>query len=152
MFIVINCLGLPFNGETIKGSSLGGSETAAYYMAKELAAQGHHVSVFTNSEQEGVWDGVKYVYAGHVAENTPLGDRFHIYAENTPHDVLIIQRHPAAFSRNYASKINLWWVHDLAQSRFKDQYLGHMWNIDGILTVGDFYARAEGDGTHVIFI
>jgi peroxiredoxin family protein len=24
--------------------------------------------------------------------------------------------------------------------------------LDGVLTVGDFYARAEGDGTHVIFI
>jgi len=25
-------------------------------------------------------------------------------------------------------------------------------DIDGILTVGDFYARAEGEGTHIIFI
>lgn len=25
-------------------------------------------------------------------------------------------------------------------------------DVDGVLTVGDFYQRAEGDGTHVIFI
>ena len=25
-------------------------------------------------------------------------------------------------------------------------------DLDGVLTVGDFYARAEGEGTHVIFI
>ena len=25
-------------------------------------------------------------------------------------------------------------------------------DLDGVLTVGDFYERANGDGTHVIFI
>jgi peroxiredoxin family protein len=25
-------------------------------------------------------------------------------------------------------------------------------DLDGVLTVGDFYARAEGEGTHVLFI
>jgi peroxiredoxin family protein len=25
-------------------------------------------------------------------------------------------------------------------------------DLDGVLTVGDFYNRAEGEGTHVIFI
>jgi len=34
---------------------------------------------------------------------------------------------------------------DLTEEKLHD-------DIDGILTVGDFYNRAEGDGTHVIFI
>jgi hypothetical protein len=25
-------------------------------------------------------------------------------------------------------------------------------DLDGVLTVGDFYARAQGDGTHLLFI
>ena len=58
MFIVMHCMGLPFNGNTIKEKSLGGSETAAYYMAKELAAQGHKLSLFTNDIDGGVFDGV----------------------------------------------------------------------------------------------
>jgi len=37
MFIVMHCGGMPFNGDTVKTRSLGGSESAAYYMAKELA-------------------------------------------------------------------------------------------------------------------
>ena len=59
MYIVLHVGGLPFNGDTIKRESLGGSETAGYYMAKELAAQGHSVTIFTNSPDEGVFDGVK---------------------------------------------------------------------------------------------
>ena len=141
MFIVMHCMGLPFNGETIKNESLGGSETAAYYMAKELAAKGHRVTIFTNSQEEGEWDGVKYVFAGNATEATPLGERFHFYAENTPHDVLIIQRHPSSFQYDWASKIKLWWVHDLAQVRNDAAVKSNLWNIDGILTVSEFHKK-----------
>ena len=141
MYIVINCLGLPFNGNTIGERSLGGSETAAYYVAKELAAQGHDVTIFTTSQEEGKFDGVNYIHCGQVSEHAPLGENFHFYAESTPHDVLIIQRHPHAFSRKYASRINLWWVHDLAQVRNRNEYSGHLWNIDGILTVSEYHKQ-----------
>jgi len=141
MFIVIHCMGLPFNGATIKSKSLGGSETAAYYMAKELAAKGNRVTLFTNEKEEGEWDGVKYVFAGSPTEQTPLGDRFHFYAENTPHDVLIIQRHPAAFQYGWAAKIKLWWVHDLAQVRNNVSVQSNLWNMDGILTVSEFHKK-----------
>lgn len=141
MFIVIHCMGMPFDGNTINEKSLGGSETAAYYLAKELASKGHQVSMFTNSTNEGVFDGVKYVYAGQPTQQTPLGDRFHYYAENTPHDVLIIQRHPNAFNHKWASGINLWWVHDLAIVRHADMANSQLWNIDGILTVSKFHKK-----------
>ncbi len=44
------------------------------------------------------------------------------------------------------------WACKLALDMFdlKEEHL--IDDIDGILTVGDFYARASGDGTHVIFI
>lgn len=139
MFIVMHCGGLPFNGDTIKTKSLGGSETAALYVAKELAAQGHHVTIFTNSQDTGVFDGVKYEWAGVPDESCPLGDRFTFYAENTPHDVLIIQRNPRAFERKWASKINLWWLHDLALYRTKDLVLSQMWNVDKVLCVSEYH-------------
>jgi len=135
----MHCMGMPFNGDTIIEKSLGGSETAAYYVAKELAAQGHQVTMFTTSDKEGIFDGVKYVYTGQATEQAPLGERFHYYAESTPHDVLIVQRHPGAFRYNWASKVNLWWVHDLALVRQSQQIEAQMWNVDGILTVSKFH-------------
>ena len=37
MHIVLYAGGIPFDGETIEERSLGGSESAAYYVAKELS-------------------------------------------------------------------------------------------------------------------
>lgn len=139
MDIVINCLGMPFDGDTINNRSLGGSETAAYYMALELVKLGHNVTMFTRCEQANTFDGVKYVPAGEQSEINPLGAQFHYYAENTPHDILIIQRHPQAFAHSYASKINLWWCHDLAMYRNRENIFQHLWNIDGVLAVSNYH-------------
>lgn len=144
MKIVINCLGMPFSGDTIETSSLGGSETAAYYMAKELVKIGHEVVLFTRGG-EGLHDGVKYQDVGETIEAAPMGKRFHMYAENTPHDVCIIQRHPQAFAYKWASKINLWWLHDLAQHRTKAAVDAHMWNVDGVLCVSEFHKKQVSD-------
>lgn len=139
MYIVLHCGGLPFNGDTIKTKSLGGSESAAYYMARALKDVGHHVILFTNSQETGTFDGVKYEWAGTINENHPLGERFSFYAENTPHDVCIIQRHPQAFARKLASKQNLLWLHDLALYRSKDVMIGQMWNVDKVLCVSEYH-------------
>lgn len=145
MYITMHCGGLPFNGDTLKTKSLGGSETAAYYMAKALAALGHNVIMFTNERETGTFDGVKYEWAGEPSQDMPLGDRFTFYAENTPHDVCIIQRHPRAFERKWASKINLWWLHDLALLRNKEQVTGQMWNIDQVLCVSEYHRKQVSD-------
>ena len=140
MDIVIHCGGMPFNGDTIKTQSLGGSESAAYYMAKELAEKGHRVTMFTNGEG-GKSDGVNYVNAGNRTEQTPLGEYFHFYAANTPHDVLIIQRHPLAFSFEYASKMNFLWLHDVPNKEQIGLFNSQMWNISGVLTVSDYHKK-----------
>lgn len=145
MFITMHCMGLPFNGETIKHKSLGGSESAAYYMAKELAAQGHKVTLFTNHPEEGVFDDVRYVYSGQSTEVAPLGERFHHYAANTPNDVLIIQRIPDAFNFKWASKVNLLWLHDLALKRYQPAMQNALHNITGILTVSEFHKQQVCD-------
>lgn len=139
MYIVMHCGGMPFNGNTIKEQSLGGSETAAYYVAKELAQAGHSVTIFTAHREGGVFDGVKYEWMGEASEEVPLGQRFMFYAENTPHDILIIQRHPRAFAYKFASKLNFWWLHDLALKRNQGIVNEHMWNIDRILCVSEFH-------------
>lgn len=139
MFIVMHCMGMPFNGSTIGTESLGGSETAAYYIAKELAAAGHAVTLFTSHPEQGEWDGVRYLYCGEQSEQYPLGFNWHFYATSTPHDVCIIQRHPKAFAWKWASKINIWWLHDLALYRQQGLVQSMLWNVDKILTVSEYH-------------
>jgi len=136
---VINALGLPFDALTLEERSLGGSESAAYYLARELARRGHRVSVFTNKQDARSGDGVTYCWAGEVTQETPLGSSFEFYARNTPHDVLVVQRHPMAFTKPFASKVNIWQLHDLALHR-TSQYLPQTtWNIDAITTVSQWH-------------
>lgn len=139
MNYVIHCGGMPFNGDTIKTASLGGSETAAYYQARELAARGNRVILFTNCPDEGIWDGVTYCWAGQVTRETPLGDRFAHFACNTPHDVLIIQRHPLAFHKDYASKVNVLQMHDLALRRSAGAFNAGGSRVDLITGVSEFH-------------
>ncbi len=139
MFIVMHCGGIPFNGDTLKTKSLGGSETAAYYVAKELVKLGHSVTLFTNSQDTGKFDGVKYEWMGDISEAAPLGNRFTFYAENTLHDICIIQRSLHAFERKWASKINLWWLHDLSFVRQKVAVQAQMWNVDRIMCVSEWH-------------
>lgn len=145
MFILMHCGGMPFNGETINNESLGGSESAAYYIARALAKRGHKVTLFTNTDQEGTWDGVRYLACGPTDEQNPLGARFHFYALNTPHDVCMIQRAPGAFTYRFASKLNIVWLHDLALHRNKPHMASAMWNIDAMFTVSEFHKRQVVD-------
>ncbi len=141
MYIVMNVLGLPFNGDTLKTKSLGGSETAGYYVARELARRGHKVTLFTASKDEGVFDDVRYVWAGEQTPREPLGERFHFYALRTQHDVCIVQRHPGAFAYRWASKINLLWLHDLATYRSAGAINNCLWNVDGVLPVSEWHGK-----------
>lgn len=139
MDYVICALGMPFNGTTVSEESLGGSESAAYYMARELARRGHRVTVFTTHEQGGMSEGVNYVPCGPLTPQTPLGAHFEFYARNTPHDVLIIQRHPTAFDRPFASKVNIWQTHDLALHRTGGPINAMMWNVDAVTCVSNWH-------------
>lgn len=138
---VLHCGGIAFNGDTINHRSLGGSETAAYHLAKELARMGHRVRLFTNcaESEEGDFDGVRYVSAGQASEQYPLGYHFHLYATQTPHDVLIVQRHPLGLREKYACKQAYLWMHDLALARNKPAYDSGCWQMTGAFVVSEFH-------------
>lgn len=139
MFITVYAAGMPFNGETIpNGESLGGSESAAYFMAIELAKLGHTVTVFTTHQQCGTWDGVRYEWIGEVTENAPLGVRY-AFAVRAPQDVVIAQRHPKAFEVPPNSKLNIWWLHDLALHRYAPLCQDSLVNTDLIFTVSEYH-------------
>ncbi|MCH8887743.1 MAG: methyltransferase domain-containing protein [SAR324 cluster bacterium] len=142
MEIVFYVPGMPFNGETLaRGLSLGGSESAGYYLARELAARGHRVSVFSTIPPQGAgsWDGVTYLPIGAATEEAPCGEGFEAWAASTPHDALIGQRLPALFHRRYAAKVTLWWTHDLALKRNLPALSRQLWNLNGVLCVSAFH-------------
>lgn len=141
MYITMHCGGLPFNGSTISQRSLGGSESAAYYVAREMAKRGHKITLFTNHPEEGEWEGVRYAFAGPVTEQTPLGANYHFYRERTPADVEIVQRHPQGFASRSASKLRYLWLHDLALRRFRKSLGASLTNLNGLLTVSDWHTQ-----------
>jgi glycosyltransferase involved in cell wall biosynthesis len=145
MHIVIYASGIPFNGDTIKTSSLGGSESAAYYAAKELGARGHRVVVFTESKDTGKFDGVTYLHTGERTQKSPMGSNWHFYCENTPHDVNIIQRVPHGFAYAIQSKINLWWAHDIALKRNNDHFMGQTWQTSRVMPVSHWFKEQIAD-------
>lgn len=133
--------GMPFDGNTIKeGKSLGGSETAGYYVARELANRGHDVFVFSNipDGKPKKVDNVSYLPIGEINEKYPFGSNFMEYASRVPQDVLLVQRDPRMFIKRYNSKVNLWWCHDLALKRMERYAHSQSWNIDKVLTVSEF--------------
>jgi len=141
MHIVMHAGGIPFNGDTIKERSLGGSESAAYYVAKELASRGHRVVMFTESEEQGTFDGVKYLHMGPRTNEAPLGTNWHFYSGNTPHEVNIIQRVPHGFATPIQSKINLWWAHDIALKRNADFNMAQTWQTNRIMPVSKWFVN-----------
>jgi len=120
--------GMPFDGSTLEKRDLGGSETIGLQMARTLKQQGHEVIVFSNCEQQGVYDGVQYL---NVAQ-------FPDWAIFTPHDITICQRDPQIFSLRINSKLHILWSHDLALNRFSPLIRGTLWNVDQIWVLSEF--------------
>ncbi len=127
--IIIACDGLPFHGDTLKESSLGGSETVCIQAANALAKKGNTVTVFSNcGEKAGTYGKVCY---RDFKEFIP-------FAGNVPHDVLIVQRRPDLFCGSYNSKINILWQHDLAVLRSSSAFRASAWNVDSCFVMSEF--------------
>jgi glycosyltransferase involved in cell wall biosynthesis/2-polyprenyl-3-methyl-5-hydroxy-6-metoxy-1,4-benzoquinol methylase len=123
--------GLPFHGNSLSEQSLGGSETAALCLMRELVSIGHSVFAFTNTDAPGDYHGVTYL---------PLS-KFREFATTVPHDVCVIQRLPDWFASSMESKLNILWAHDLAMARNSGQVRGVSWNIDKFAVVSDYMAQ-----------
>ena len=62
MKIAIYNNGISFDGNTPSQRPLGGSESGIVYMARELAAAGHFVTVYNNCPEPGPFQNVNYVH------------------------------------------------------------------------------------------
>jgi glycosyltransferase involved in cell wall biosynthesis/SAM-dependent methyltransferase len=120
---------MPFDGNTIKERSLGGSESAGLYMAQALARKGQHLTVFCNTDTASEDEyGVRYIPAA----------MFPGYVRSTAHDICIIQRAPEMFATVINSKLNIMWCHDLALGRQATMFKSALWNVDGVMVLSDF--------------
>lgn len=135
MDIVMVVPGLPFDGNTINERSLGGSETSAYYMARELAKLGHYVTLFTNTPKGGMFDGVNYRNISGAYD----------YMSMVPHDICIVQRMPQLFARRSNAKLNILWNHDLGLKRNEADMKGVLWNVDGVFVLSEFMKKQYAD-------
>jgi len=137
--IAILVPGLPFDGNTIKTKGLGGSETAGYYMGRELAALGNNVTMFTNTDKPAMIDGVLYAPYSQGLD----------YIRTVPHDVTIVQRSPEVFVNPTNSRLNVLWQHDLALGRNDGVIRGVLWNVDRIALVSNYH-KEQYESVHNI--
>lgn len=85
-------------------TGIGGSETAAVCMARELAKIGHQVTVLSQcGSEEGTHDGVKYVHYERAIQRP----------QDYPSDIFISSRHPHVFEYPFQFKASFIWVHDI---------------------------------------
>ena len=120
--------GIPFDGKTFEEKSIGGSESAGYYMARALAQLGHRVTVFTNITEPSRSGDVYYMPMSMYGQ----------FAEFTSQDVLIVQRAPELFANMNSARLSVLWCHDLALGRQQGKMRGTAWNYDKAAVLSKF--------------
>jgi FkbM family methyltransferase len=144
---IIDKLGLCYDGETLKKSGLGGSESAVILIAKELQKIGFAVTVFNNCKDSnhskpGVYEDVRYIdnsdAAGHTEE----------------YDLVIVSRTVAPFTSNdwpmiHTAKKKILWLHDTFIEG--DQIMENLvveGKIDRVFTLSDWHTTYVLNCTH----
>ena len=125
--IGIFTLGLPFTGAPIAQKSLGGSETALWYVARHLRDLGHEVRVFNNCPEPGNYDGVIY------HDQSEWGKYRMVYE----FDVVISSRIPNILSQVYRSALNILWCHDMPPDE-PNQLMVNLWKTDFVFMLSQF--------------
>ncbi len=147
MKIVIACGSMSFGPQTLATQSLGGSETAALMLGKELAKRGHTVIHFCNlppRERPDYWpggkadDGVTYVSI----------ESYQGYAATATSDLTIIVRDPKLASFPAMTRKKVLWMHDIATKRGMQRAFDAMsWCIDQVWTVSEWHRKQVHEAT-----
>lgn len=94
----------PWSPSSLDAGGIGGSETAAIHMARELHNLGHKVTVLNDcAGKAGNYDGVEYV---HFQEGLDRPEKFAC-------DVLVVSRHAQILNHPFPAKKRVLWVHDI---------------------------------------
>ncbi|TAL41571.1 MAG: glycosyltransferase [Salinibacterium sp.] len=94
----------PWGPASVEDGGIGGSETAAVHMARELARRGHEVTCFgQHTGFEGTWDGVLYRNFEAAITDSSLLDC----------DVFVSSRDKRALRLKPHARYKVLWVHDI---------------------------------------
>jgi glycosyltransferase involved in cell wall biosynthesis len=126
--IVIYTEGLPFDGRTPFERSLGGSESAVVFMARELARRGHRVRVYCRCERPGEYDAVLY------HDLTDFGE----FVERGECDVFVCCRHLRGLTAPIRSKANVLWNHDVMVKPVASHVMSLMYKLDRLFVLSEF--------------
>ena len=142
MEIVIAAQGMPFGPNTLDQHSLGGSETAAMMMAKELRALGHLVTMFCNLPPAGRDD---FIHSGSQDDDGVRWvniEQFAPFVANTEVDLLVVSRNPDLFNTVHQAKKAVLWCHDLATyQHFMPALMQVAWNFNEIWCVSEYHRQ-----------
>ena len=148
MEIVIAAQGLPFGPDTIEHRSLGGSETAALQMAKEMRKRDHLVTIFCNLPQPGMPDHIPNGSQCELGVRWVDFEQFGPFIANTEIDLLVVSRNPDLFAGPHQAKKAVLWCHDLATYKgFMPRMMNAAWNFDEIWTVSEYHKKQIHDVT-----
>lgn len=146
--LIIDSLGLAYDGTTLAHRGLGGSETAVICMAKELTKIGFDVTVMNNcnnhnwNTSQGIYGNVQYI---------PYSNQSVI--DQNGFDIIVSSR--ATFPFQYVNKeqrnkaYKVLWMHDTFCKG--DEFLEDMivkGQIDEIFTLSDFHTSYIANCTH----
>jgi len=142
MEVVILAQGLPFGPTTIEHRSLGGSETAALMMARELRKRGHLVSIFCNLPPVGYPDHIENGAQDDLGVRWVSGDQYQGFISNTEVDLLVVSRNPDLFQCVHQAKKAVLWCHDLATYQgLLPRLMQSAWNFDEIWCVSEYHRQ-----------
>ena len=134
MDLVIYTEGLSFDGRTPFERSLGGSESAVVFMARELARRGHRVRVFCSCERPGEYEGVVYDDLTGFPE----------FVETGSCDVFVCCRHLGGLAAPVRSKVNVVWAHDAIPKPVARQMMSLMYKVDRLMVLSEFHKEQFG--------
>ena len=148
MEIVIACGAMNFGADTLTYKSLGGSETAALMLGKELAKRGHKVRMFCNLPAQGQpdyipngtkhADGVRYCALETIQS----------FAISYPIDLFIAVRDPTLAAMPTLARKKVLWMHDIATKRGMKRAFDQMaWTVDEVWTVSEWHRQQIHEAT-----
>lgn len=124
-----------FSGRTASERPLGGSESALFYLSREMAKIGHKVEIFNNCFNEaGLYEGVQYRNFTTLLELVR-------HSKKTDYDIFISFRDLPAFLFPIRAKKRIWWGHD---------DFSNVWDYKAFLRISGFLANRIVDHFFVV--
>lgn len=125
--------GLPFHGGPIENQSLGGSESALWFVANELAKRGHMVDVVCVCPKPGLYQGVTY----HDLSSFPqlqVGKEW---------DLVIASRYFPILATPLRSKMSWLWLHDMPSGTDSAKQMAScLFQTEQVMVLSEFHRQA----------